>query len=36
MEVVKLRGLAQDVGHQVISGLKFLQNGKVRFHESED
>src|ERR1017187_10479650 len=35
MEVVKLRGLAQDVGHQVIGGLKFLQDGEVRFHESD-
>jgi hypothetical protein len=36
MKVVKLRRLAQDVGHQVIGGLKFLQDREVRFHESED
>jgi len=35
MEVVKLRCLAQDIGHEVIGGLKFLQNGKVRFHHSD-
>jgi len=34
MKIVKLRRLAQDVGHQVIGGLKFLQNGKVRFYQS--
>jgi hypothetical protein len=31
MEVVKLRRLAQDVGHQVIGGLKFLQTERSGF-----